>query len=131
MLEPLELLRLAGTRVTVAVRFVVEAVCNDLFTTGTDEDVCGFNGIFLTVFVDTALFKDERELLKLVLELLLSTAVLRFAIGGVAFWTSVLLSEFVRRGVVFRLRNDDGGALVRIDRLRSNVCWFLVSNVCS
>lgn len=39
-----------------------------------DVEVDGLSGIFFTVFVDTALLSDDRELLKLVLELLLSTS---------------------------------------------------------
>lgn len=39
-----------------------------------EADVDGLSGIFFTVFVDTALLSDDRELLKLVRELLLSTS---------------------------------------------------------
>lgn len=39
-----------------------------------DADVDGLSGIFFTVFVDTALLSDDRELLRLVRELLLSTS---------------------------------------------------------
>lgn len=47
---------------------------------GDAEDVAvdDLSGIFFTVFVETALLSDDLELLKLVLELLLSTSSRRF-----------------------------------------------------
>jgi hypothetical protein len=75
MLDPLELDRLAeirdvaGSLVEVDDPKALEGICcwNLLGS-------CVFNGIFLTVFVEIALFKDVLELPKLVFELLRSTS---------------------------------------------------------
>lgn len=93
---------------------------------GVDADVAGLSGIFFTVFVDTALLSDDRELLKLVRELLRSTSSRRL---GKAFGrlndccdVSGLRSDAVRRGVDVALREPVAGAEMRNDRLRSNDC---------
>jgi len=128
MLEPLELLRLAGTRVRLVDAFELFCSTNGFFGIA---DVDGFNGIFLTVLVDTALLSEERELLKLVRELLLSTSKRLF--GGNDFGRlnvccccccvgSGRLNELVRRGVELALRDTDGGLDVRKDRLLSSDC---------
>lgn len=82
MLEPLELLRDAGVRFVVL--FVGAAFCVlsgrlrglEALTFG---GVADFNGTFLTVFVETALLIEERELRRLARELLRSTSRRRFA----------------------------------------------------
>lgn len=138
MLDPLELLRLAGTRVMARMGVVdVEEFCSTKGFFGNDDvaDVGGLSGIFLTVFVETALLSDDRELLKLVRELLLSTS--RRLLGSdlgrlsVCCDDSGLRSEAVRRGVELALRVPDNGGATRKDRLRSNDCWFLAISVCS
>lgn len=85
--------------------------------------VDGFNGIFFTVFVDTALFNEERELLKLLLELLRSTFKNRLLVGVVGTVCDSVcgrLREFTRRGVVVTLLNGGAGCL--IERLLSRDC---------
>lgn len=87
MLEPLELLRLAGVpergvRALLALkgRFVGE-LCRERDDVGRPEvlpvdsgDDLGRNGTFLTVLVDTALLREEREERRDVRELLRSTS---------------------------------------------------------
>lgn len=90
-----------------------------------DVDVDCLSGIFFTVFVDTALLSDDRELLKLVLELLLSTSSRRgsdFGRLSVCCDVSGLLKEAVRLGVELTLREVLIGGTTRNDRLRSNDC---------
>ncbi len=123
LLPLLELLE-AGTRLPNG-RFVdVDEFCKtsgffaklDVAVTAVD----GFNGIFFTVFVETALFKEERELLKLLLELLRSTLRKRLLVGVAGtVCDSVFgrLREFTRRGVVVKLRSAGAGCL--IERLLS------------
>lgn len=86
----------------------------------------GLSGIFLTVFVDTALLSDDRELLKLVRELLLSTSSRLFGNDfgrlSVCCEVSGLLNEAVLRGVDVALRVTDIGGATRNDRLRSKDC---------
>lgn len=86
ILDPLELLRLAGTLETVFVCLDAGDGCSksglfDVLALAVDVD--GFVGIFLTVFVDTALFNDDLELLKLARELLLSTSNRLFAMDEI------------------------------------------------
>lgn len=98
-----------------------------------DVEVDGLSGIFFTVFVDTALLSDDRELLKLVLELLLSTSSRRLgsAFGRLKVCCDVsgLLNDAVRRGVELTLREALGGGTTRKERLLSNDCWFLAIRV--
>lgn len=95
----------------------------------------GLSGIFFTVLVDTALLSDDLELLRLVLELLLSTSSLRLGIDlgrlRLCCDDSGLRSEAVRRGVELALREPVGNGATRNDLLRSRDCWFLASKVCS
>lgn len=132
MLEPLELLRLAGVRGDASDdSFMVDAVfdgfvaCNDFFGAARFSTTCdgewsddGFNAKFFTVCVDAELFSDERELRKLFLELLLSTS--RLFASAV---TSDLRNEFVRFGID-ALRTDvvADKLLARSERLRSRLC---------
>jgi hypothetical protein len=133
ILEPLELLLLAGTLVIVFDDlFTVEGLLgtsNDLFEVVAAEEfgMDGFIGIFFTVFVETALFNDERELLKLARELLLSTSNLLFAIDeivgfGTWFGCSGLRNEFVLRGVDEALLVPLVIAVVLNDLLLSRDC---------
>lgn len=96
--------------------------------------VVAFNGppTFLTVFVDAALFSDDRELRKLVRELLRSTSRLLSEIAAAAplpaDWPtldceSVFRSEFVRFGSIVRW-TEVAVAGTRNDRLRSKLCRF-------
>lgn len=125
ILEPLELLLLAGTRVP-AVRVGVPVFCrSNGFLLKADEllaAVCGFSGIFFTVFVETALFNDDLELLKLVRELLLSTSLLSLLADGAKFDVSGLRNEPARRGGVAKGLNEVVAPLTRIERDRSRVC---------
>ena len=133
ILEPLELLLLAGTLLIVfEVLFAADGLDgsnNDLLEVVAAEEfvVDGFIGIFLTVFVETALFNEERELLKLALELLLSTSKRLFAIDeivGFGNWLgcSGLRNEFVLLGVDEALLVPLVIAVVLNDLLRSKDC---------
>jgi hypothetical protein len=140
ILDPLELLLLAGTRVVALVGGRDDEL---LIRTkgffgidGTDEaEVDGLSGIFFTVFVDMALLSDDRELLKLVRELLLSTSSLLlgndFGRLSVCCEISGLRKDAVLRGVDETLREAGNAGEQRSDRLRSSDCWFLDSKVCS
>lgn len=90
MLEPLELERLAGTRVIKgALGMELEAaVVGRLTSVSVDEGVAllDFTGIFFTVLVEIVLLNEFRELPKLVLELLLSTSK--------RFFAAVVLNKF-------------------------------------
>ena len=126
MLEPLELLLLAGTRAPT-VRVGVPVFCRSKgFLLNADEllaAVCGFNGIFFTVFVETALFNDDLELLKLVRELLLSTSLFSLlADGARLFEVSGLRRDPARRGGVVNVLSEVGAPLTRIERDLSRVC---------
>lgn len=129
ILDPLELLRLAGTRLRALVGVVVEVVvlfCSTKGFFGDAIDVAGLIGIFLTVLVDTALLRDDRELLKLVRELLRSTSSRRFgnALGRLKVCCDVsgLRSEAVRLGVDVALFDPVSGAETRSERLLSSDC---------
>ena len=90
MLEPLELERLAGTRVIKgALGMELEAVVGRLTSASVDEGVAllDFTGIFFTVLVEIVLLNDVLELPKLVLELLLSTSK--------RFFAAVELNKFI------------------------------------
>lgn len=91
-----------------------------------DADVEGLSGIFLTVLTLTALFSDDRELLKLVRELLLSTSsrLLGNVFGRLSVCCEVSgrLNEAVLRGVDEALRVTDIDGDPRSDRLRSSDC---------
>lgn len=132
-LDPLDELRLAGARITVRVELDIWADVTGFLTLGTEEVVKGtdfWSGIALTVLVDTALLIDERELLKLVFELLLSTSNLLLRPLKVVFklveGTSedLNLREAILFGVEFKLRDgaNEDVLLFRNDRLRSRDC---------
>lgn len=77
ILDPLELLRDAGVRFVVLAAFCVES--GRLFVLLLEAAAAAvfgvvFNGTFLTVFVDTALLMEDRELRRLARELLRSTS---------------------------------------------------------
>lgn len=132
-LDPLEELRLAGARMAVRVEF---DICDDVagfLILGTEVVVRGtdfWRGIALTVLVETVLLIDERELLRLVFELLLSTSNLLLRPLNVVFrllgGTSEVLNrrEAILFGVEFKLRDgaNDDVLLFRNDRLRSRDC---------
>lgn len=132
MLEPLELLRLAGAR-DADDNFAVDNFDagddelpfsgDDFFGFGLSNDDGGRNGIFLTVFVDAELFSDERELRKLFRELLRSTG--RLCVDVI----SVFLSEFVRFGSVV-LRPMAAKFPDRRERDRSKLTSFRSINFC-
>lgn len=134
MLDPLELLLLAGVpdsgvRMLPALRgrLVGELCADRLVDTGTDPerpldvvrgDDFGRNGTFFTVFVETALLREDRDERRLVRELLLSTSnCCLLAEFALVRGDSVLLIEFVRRGNRFLLTRD--GGVPRSDLLRS------------
>lgn len=143
MLDPLELLRLAGVpesgvRALLALRgrFVGE-LCREREEVGRPEvvpaesgDDFGRNGTFLTVLVETALLRDERDERRDVRELLRSTSswCWSLAVGpelAAASGDSDFRIEFVRRGNRFLLTREGGVPLS--DLLRSNADWlFLV-----
>jgi hypothetical protein len=93
MLDPLELLLLAGIRVVdrgadgvewlllivITGFFIVADTRDDEFETGDDASLVG---ILLTVFVDTALFSEEMELMRLERELLRFTKRCLFGTGA-------------------------------------------------
>ena len=131
ILDPLELLLLAGTLLIVFDDLFADegfgGRSKDLFEVVAADGTDGFVGIFLTVFVETALFNDERELLKLALELLLSTSNLLFAIDEIVgfgnwFGCSGLRNEFVLRGVDEALLVPVVIAVVLKDLLLSRDC---------
>lgn len=131
-LEPLDELRLAGARATGA---RVDDNCETVVDgrLGTDVEIVGADfggGIALTVLTDAALLMDERELLRLVFELLRSTSSRRESPLNVVFklldGTSAVLSrsDAILFGVEFKLRDavNADELLVLSDRLRSSDC---------
>lgn len=147
MLEPLELLRLAGVPEESGVRVLlalsglfVGELCRDRDDVGRAERVLpeepvvsgddfGRNGTFLTVLVETALLRDERDDRSDVRELLRSTSswCCNLAAGELvppASGDSDFRIELVRRGNRFLLTREGGVPLS--DLLRSNADWFLV-----
>lgn len=152
ILDPLELLRLAGVRVdgdvtdvtddfgvafAFAFAFVDALLCVDngflyadfASSRGDVRAVVVFNAIFLTVFVDVALFSDERELRKLVRELLRSTSRLCCIVFE---FESDFFSELVRFGIIV-LRTDEVLAEfeARNERLRSKLWRLRSSRFCT
>lgn len=146
MLDPLELLRLAGVlkyEFKLLLPFSI-AFCE--FDDGvlccwtnflrseflSDElDEClvvdgdcvddAFNPIFRTVLIDAELLSDDRELLRLVREPLRSTSLL----DELAPVSALRRNEFVLFGMM--LDRECGGTVVeaaRNDRLRSKLCRF-------
>lgn len=101
---------------------------------GTDVEIVGADfggGIALTVLTDAALLMDERELLRLVFELLRSTSSRRDSPLNVVFkllddGTSAVLSrsDAILFGVEFKLRDAVSAdeLLVLSERLRSSDC---------
>lgn len=100
---------------------------------GTDVEIVGADfggGIALTVLTDAALLMDERELLRLVFELLRSTSSRRESPLNVVFklldGTSAVLSrsDAILFGVEFKLRDAVSAdeLLVLSERLRSSDC---------
>lgn len=139
MLDPLELLRLAGVRDDVVTDderifdgvfdvgtafcnisgFLYSVLSNVMVVIGVTRGV--FNGTLRTVLIEVALFNDERELRKLVREPLRSTSRL---LDGVAV-SVVFRSELVRRGTIALFDGDAAADLSdrlrsRLSRLRSN-----------
>lgn len=140
MLDPLELLRLAGVPdsgvlvlLALSGLFVGE-LCRESDDVGSKPmpevvplavvsgDDLGRNGTFFTVLVETALLSEEREDRSDVLELLRSTSswCCNFAAAlEPASGDSDFRIEFVRRGNRFLLTREEGG-VPRNDLLRSN-----------
>lgn len=142
MLEPLELLLDAGVRAVVVADddlgadtftddIELDALCRvngflyNVLSAEVDGVRCAFNGTFRTVFIDVALFRDDRELRKLVRELLRSTSLLLCAL----VWSADFLNELVLRGMTLRLVG--AGADVLNERLRSRLCRLRSSKVCT
>lgn len=148
ILEPLELLRLAGVPEESGVRVLlalsglfVGELCSEREDVGRADrplpevpvngDDFGRNGTFFTVLVETALLRDEREDLSDVRELLRSTsnwccnlAAAAAELVPLASGDSDFRIELVRRGNRFLLTRE-GGVPLR-DLLRSNAVWVLV-----
>lgn len=143
MLDPLELLRLAGVpesgvRALLALRGRFEGeLCREREEVGRPEvvppdesgDDFGRNGTFLTVLVETALLREERDERRDVRELLRSTSswCWSLAVGledaDAASGDSDFRIEFVRRGNRFLLTREGGVPLS--DLLRSNADWLV------
>lgn len=139
MLEPLELERLAGVpdrgvRALLALRGRFEGeLCRERDEVGRPEvvpesgDDFGRNGTFLTVLVDTALLREERDERRDVRELLRSTSSwcwsLAVGLEVAASGDSDFRIEFVRRGNRFLLTREGGVPLS--DLLRSNADWLV------
>lgn len=143
MLDPLELLRLAGVpesgvRALLALRGRFEGeLCREREEVGRPEvvpadesgDDFGRNGTFLTVLVETALLREERDERRDVRELLRSTSswCWSLAVGledaAAASGDSDFRIEFVRRGNRFLLTRE--GGVPRSDLLRSNADWLV------
>lgn len=139
MLEPLELERLAGVpergvRALLALRGRFEGeLCREREEVGRPEvvpesgDDFGRNGTFLTVLVDTALLREERDERRDVRELLRSTSSwcwsLAVGLEVAASGDSDFRIEFVRRGNRFLLTREGGVPLS--DLLRSNADWLV------
>lgn len=141
MLDPLELLRLAGVpesgiRALLALRGRFEGeLCREREEVGRPEvvpddsgDDFGRNGTFLTVLVETALLREERDERRDVRELLRSTSswCWSLAVGleeAAASGDSDFRIEFVRRGNRFLLTREGGVPLS--DLLRSNADWLV------
>lgn len=140
MLEPLELERLAGVpdrgvRALLALRGRFEGeLCKERDEVGRPEvvppesgDDFGRNGTFLTVLVDTALLREERDERRDVRELLRSTSSwcwsLAVGLEVAASGDSDFRIEFVRRGNRFLLTREGGVPLS--DLLRSNADWLV------
>lgn len=136
MLDPLELLRLAGVpaRVDLALLALSGLFAGELCADNDDvtcelpppspldelkgEDF-GRNGTFLTVLVETALLREERDERRLVRELLRSTSNCCLdAPDELASGDSDFLIEFVLRGNKFLLTSEGGVPLK--DLLRSS-----------
>lgn len=117
ILEPLELLREAGALETNREELPPSPVLFDEASgfLGGDSGCVERNGTFLTVFVDTALLIDDRELRRLALELLRSTS-RRVVLTGAE---SVFLIEVAR--LLDSVDSFDGAA-PRNDRLFSRLC---------
>ena len=139
MLDPLELLRLAGApeRGVRALLALSGLFVGELWREREDVgradvpvngDDFGRNGTFLTVLVETALLRDDRDDRSDVRELLRSTSSwccnLAAGLDPPASGDSDFRIEFVRRGNRFLLTREGGVPLS--DLLRSNADWFLV-----
>lgn len=124
ILDPLELLRLAGTRFEdLAIGEFCVARGRLLGDDSVEEVMYGLRATLRTVLAETELFRDDRELRKLVRELLRSTSLL----AGDEAWlcASDFRNELVLLGMTVWGVGFFGSTELRIDRLLSTLRRFL------